>query len=1256
VKTLKRILVVALGLLGAAFLAIIFTYLLVDDATLFGQMVKQLESSSDIQVLHRGDARITRTLTPTLTVNDLVIANSGGQYRVEAASLEVQFSLPRLLLGQLDIPHLIIGPTRVEIKEDESTTKPAAAPEPKTSPKRSSLPLKPVLHDIRISKVEIIHKGGTVLLPDIHVSEFTLELKSDNTLELRSNAELANQNIHINAVLKDVDEYFGGQPLAFSVGVQSTVLNLSLEGHVDFEKPDRLVEAAVRGWTLDGEKIATSIQGLEIPGKITIEGQVKGTFARLPMEEIKATYHGPKQSAVELKGRIANVIKLEGVQLNLTGKLDDPAWLTPLLPESLGAVKSASLSAQISGGYPRFAVKDLDFHGKTEEGLDLSLSGKFDLAHSPTGLEPANIQTELVFAAPNTRAARFLIFETIPEFGAITGKCDVRSGVADPSLENLKVQTIDSAGIQANLSGGIGQFPLADRPNRGYGLNVSIQATEGAVLAKRVGLELPEFGPLDLNFRIEGSTLALELNQIKLSGGKEDGIRIGAQGEMSFADWDRADPFQSIDLKLQAQSHTTQLLSPWVGQELPELGPISGEAHLHTISGRHRIDQLQIRTGETAPLTVEVSGSANHVTLLPELSIREIKLEAKAGTDDVAQLNTVFGLKGEIPPIGPLKAQAHISGDDQNLDIDEISMAAGQKDLLLVNLSGRLGEFSAANKWQPQNTSLTIQANSSSSRALAEKLGYRIPELGPLSAEAEIRGKKELSVDSAQLRLGDKDNPVLKATGHINDLLALKGVKGDGQLHLDGRRFAAFADFDKLPDLGPLTGQVKISDSDGTLGIDSLHIETAQPELLSLKVNGSFDNFKDPSTWLVNSSLTARDLQLIGAIFDRRWPAIGPVQLDSQIRKSGKGKEFNITLTAGETEVETKLKALFETSPMRISGTVKVRKMLVYELFEKKGEGKKKKSSKKEPVFSREPIDFGWLKKVDMDVAIEIESFAKEQFLANSAQFQVKVKSGLLSIRPARFVYAKGKLEMDLELDVREHPRLTFRAFGKDLDPRRALDIQDYKEELQGEMNIDLSFSTSGLTPHEMAANSQGSIYITMQNGKLAAPLADLVFWDVAGWVWKKATDQRYYDITCGVADYTIDKGVISTDAFILDAEHITVTGGGTIDLGGEKVEYFFVPKKKSLKIIQKADPVNIEGPLNDPKVKTIPWKSAAITAGKVGGIIFAPFIFIPLTAADYLSGQVKIKDGESACLEYQKAHTMENRARERSTPKEQNK
>jgi hypothetical protein len=279
------------------------------------------------------------------------------------------------------------------------------------------------------------------------------------------------------------------------------------------------------------------------------------------------------------------------------------------------------------------------------------------------------------------------------------------------------------------------------------------------------------------------------------------------------------------------------------------------------------------------------------------------------------------------------------------------------------------------------------------------------------------------------------------------------------------------------------------------------------------------------------------------------------------------------------------------------------------------------------------------------NIAIEVESFAQESFLADSAQFRLEVNSGLLSIRPARLVYPKGKLDLDLQLDGRDHPRLTFKAFGEHLNPWQALDIQEYKEEFEAEMNVDVSLNTSGVSPHELASNSQGSIYITVQNGKIRAALIDLIFADIVGWAWRKATNKRYYDIDCGVADYSIEEGVISTKAFILDTKEIAITGGGTIDLGREEIEYVLLPKKKS-RIIRKADPVKIKGPLNDPKVKAIPWKSAGTTVAKIGGIIFAPYIFVPLTAADYLAGNLKSKDGKSPCLEYQKTHKMGNRPR----------
>jgi uncharacterized protein involved in outer membrane biogenesis len=313
--------------------------------------------------------------------------------------------------------------------------------------------------------------------------------------------------------------------------------------------------------------------------------------------------------------------------------------------------------------------------------------------------------------------------------------------------------------------------------------------------------------------------------------------------------------------------------------------------------------------------------------------------------------------------------------------------------------------------------------------------------------------------------------------------------------------------------------------------------------------------------------------------------------------------------------------------------------------MEKARKKAEKEPSRKENVFSREPIAFDRLKKVDVDLAIEVESFDQESFLAESAQFQVSLKSGLLSISPARLVYPKGKLDIDLRLNAQDHPRLIFRALGEHLGPGHALDIQNYQKEFGAEMNIDVSFSTSGLTPHELASNSQGSIYITIENGKIPAAPIDLVFTDIAGWTWHKATNRRYYDINCGVADYSIDQGLISTKALMIEAKDIAITGTGTVDLGREKVKYVLLPKKKS-SLIYTAEPVNIEGSLNDPKVIALPWKSAATTIAQIGGIILAPYIFLPLTAAEKVAGEVTSRSGKSPCLEYQETHDLENRSR----------
>ena len=183
------------------------------------------------------------------------------------------------------------------------------------------------------------------------------------------------------------------------------------------------------------------------------------------------------------------------------------------------------------------------------------------------------------------------------------------------------------------------------------------------------------------------------------------------------------------------------------------------------------------------------------------------------------------------------------------------------------------------------------------------------------------------------------------------------------------------------------------------------------------------------------------------------------------------------------------------------------------------------------------------------------------------------------------------------------------------------------------DLDVDIDLSLAGDSPHELAASAQGDIFMELKNGFFRRDLIDLVFADIIGWAWTKTTRDNYYQLGCTIADFSVEQGVMTTRAFLLDGNSLAVTGDGTIDLGEEQLDYVFVPKKKSR--IAKADPVKVTGALNDPSVKVIPWKSATTTYGPL--LLFGPFIFAGVTAVDYLGGKILDKEKESPCLVYER-------------------
>lgn len=1240
--TTKRILLALLLVPAVLLLAGLAVIALVDDATLVSWVVRGVESASGTQITYRQPARLTRGFAPELQFEALEIVDSQQSFHVASDSLDIQVSLPALLIGRLDVLHLVLGNTRIQVLR-ASGGGGGLSVDPKL------FWFKPVLHQVRLAGLSLSAQDRDWKIPSGTISELSLQLASDDaTPELSADVKVLADVLHIDATLPAFFRIDRNQPLPFAVSVKGALADAEFKGQADFAPAGARIDAQLQLHSGDLSRLSAAVDGLRVPGELMFTAVVSGPFEQLAVSDIKGEWNGPDHSTAQIDGRIDKLLELGGIHIKLDADIQKPDWLSGQLPDSLAPIARAGVKATLTGSRERLAVGDFKLDAETAEQLKIDVGGRFELAQQAGGgLAAEHIAADLAFEAPTTRAARGLLFDNVPEFGAITGRADIRSSDGPPAFENVAIATQDGRGTSVKLNGTIRQFPLSpDEPNRGYALNVAIAAKNARAALGTVGLDLPLGGPLDLGFRIEGDTPALELNAIRLVAGTGRAVLIKAGGGLRFGDWAQQDPLKDIDLEVEGYSHSTAALSTLTGGgTLPELGALQAHTRVRTVSGKHQLDDFSLSTVKGAALQVALTGSASRLDVMPKPALSGIQLELVGKGGDTAALNRLFNLRGDlIPAAGAFELRSRITGSDQAITIGETHVVAGEKSVLQVSLHGRVGRLDARGGWTLHGTDLQLEAAADSSQALAKAEGYRLPPLGPLSASAAIKDKNaKLALEDLHLRIASAGRvPAITAFGRIDDLSAFRDVDIDVMLNIDGHNLAAFADRQTIEDLAPLTGSMRIADSNGVVGMQSLRLRSEDPAL-HVDINGSFADFGKPQTLKLNAEVRARDLALVGALFDQVWPAFGPLDITGDLGRDGNLTKLALTVKAGPKDLEANLHGNFDTDPPRFAGKITLHELALPEFFQKVADrrAERKKAAKKitQPLFSREPIDFAWLKTFDLNLGVHVASFDPAYSPARSADMTVAVQSGLLTVDPVVVTYPKGNLKLALSVDARDKPQLTFSAYGKDIDPWRDMRgwTQANEAGFGADLDVDIHLDASGNSVYGLVSSLDGNVFMTSRHGKIHRSIVDLLFVDIAGWAASKINDSKYLDITCGVADFAVKNGVASTRAFFLDTKNIAITGDGDIDFGKERVNYVFIPKKKS-RLILKAEPVKVKGPLLDPSVTAIPVKSAALTFGT---LLFAPYVFVGLTASGYIKEKFGAETDDTPCLTYERTRDV---------------
>ncbi len=224
---------------------------------------------------------------------------------------------------------------------------------------------------------------------------------------------------------------------------------------------------------------------------------------------------------------------------------------------------------------------------------------------------------------------------------------------------------------------------------------------------------------------------------------------------------------------------------------------------------------------------------------------------------------------------------------------------------------------------------------------------------------------------------------------------------------------------------------------------------------------------------------------------------------------------------------------------------------------------------------------------VDADVTLRAQTIrrAKELPIEN-LNTHLKMQNALLTLDPLDFGIAGGHLRGLVSLDGRKDPiRARAKIAARKLQLAKLFPTFDLKKASIGEVNGEFDLEGTGNSVGRMLATSNGRAGILIVNGQISEMVMQQVGLHLVEILQLKLTGDRRINLQCGVADFGVRGGVMSTNALILDTDVSTVLGNGTIDLGKESLDLALAPKSKRFSPVALRGPIYVRGSFAKPTV-----------------------------------------------------------------------
>jgi hypothetical protein len=626
-----------------------------------------------------------------------------------------------------------------------------------------------------------------------------------------------------------------------------------------------------------------------------------------------------------------------------------------------------------------------------------------------------------------------------------------------------------------------------------------------------------------------------------------------------------ADPFQleGFDVELSARVDLSAL-DLTTGFPVSSLGPLDVSGILTDAHGSLGARGLRVATVYDDVLRLEVSGSVRDIAAL-----QGVDLAFQIGADDTAFLEPFVG-RG-FSGSGSFATDATLSDADGSLGV-EGELHADWTGRVRLDVEGQYDVLPSLNEVEVRSRLLARDAE-----AIGELLGLEtvLPPIGPIDAAATLRDDAGvLGFDAISIEIGTRDEIWAQARGSIRDLLALEGVRLEVDFGAADLRMAAPYAGSDLPDLAPVEGSARLSDRDGSLGVEQFALRAGREGLLDLEATGAFDDLRSIDEIYVDLRLTARDLAVVAGAFGAKLPALGPIELTGSLTGSNErlSYEGKARIAAGE---RPRLWARLYSAHIHMED-LQIQPHSDWE-----------DSDLPEAL---EPRSLPWyehLRQVDLDVVVRADGSSGRSGPGPRFQGAAQLEDGDLVVD-----YRADGAWADVQARLRANaqtadPELELQLNVDGLDTRRVFEQLTGDGEQAGLLDLRADVSTRGRTLVEMRAALEGTVRAMLRDGALISDYARLFTFDIIAVSFPTfQSPSRAPRVACGVLDLTFEGGTADVERLVLQGLETRVSGEGTFDLARGELDLTLVPQCFDPALIRAAATVHVAGPIRAPLIR----------------------------------------------------------------------